>query len=308
MNKKLHINASAIAIESGDTLKVLPMGEIKGRDGRYWVLTPEGAALLISQIKANGVDIVIDYAHGSYLSDRPEDARAAGWLKAETFEVRDDGIYAQVTWTDAGRASIESKEFRYLSPTFWANETQITELESVGLVNIPNIATLPALNNRQEATDMNDIEGLRLELNELKARHGAIEQELNAVKTERDGLLRELNEARGRIAAMEAEARKAEVEQIVNAAITEGRIAPAQRETCLKIGMQSKEDLEAIIKTSPLNLNILKQQAKKPGGGEEGAQLTEMELNVCKAMGLTPEQYFKHKNVMTGGKNGADIR
>ena len=142
--RKLEINE----FENGKKVMVLPLGEIKGRDGRYWILNKEDAQSIVDAIKANNIDIVLDFAHRSY--DYPSDETAAGWFAAESFEALEDGIYASLELTEKGLEAVNSKEYRYISPVFWSNGTRIIELESVGLTNIPNIPDLPSLNKKNK--------------------------------------------------------------------------------------------------------------------------------------------------------------
>ena len=251
-------------IESGDEILVLPLGEIKGRDGRYWVLSQEDAETIIAQIKRDGVDIVVDYDHASYFRD---DTRAAGWLKADSFRVGDGafgpGIYARVEWTEAAEQAISAKEYRYLSPTFYADGTRILALESVALTNIPNLPMLPALNRR--GGNPAKEEPMEKELNRLREENARLSADLVAVRKEKEELERELNKTRESLKAKEAEAQKfaeeleklkeAEREREINAlveqAISEGKLAPAQKEAAVELGRRDLEMLKKWIESAP---------------------------------------------------------
>lgn len=62
--------------------------------------------------------IAIDYNHGS-LSYGPEEAAASGWIMDLIKE--EDGLYAQVKWTNRARKYIEEEEYKYISPEFTVN-------------------------------------------------------------------------------------------------------------------------------------------------------------------------------------------
>ena len=74
-----------------DLVHLLPMGQIKGRDGRRWTL--EDAKAVVSASMSEGVDLVIDYEHQV---DDPKrrttgPVPAAGWLR--DLMVKPDGIW-----------------------------------------------------------------------------------------------------------------------------------------------------------------------------------------------------------------------
>lgn len=58
-------------------------------------------------------DIAIDYEHGE---DKAKGNKAAGWYRA--MELRDDGIHAQIEFTDTAKEEIGKKEWKYFSPLF----------------------------------------------------------------------------------------------------------------------------------------------------------------------------------------------
>jgi len=264
-------------IASGEEIMVLPLGEIKGRDGRYWVLTEEDAQAVVDQIRRDGVDIVIDYDHASYFRD---DTRAAGWLKANSFRVGDgpwgEGIYARVEWTEAAEQAIAAKEYRYLSPTFYADGTRILALESVALTNIPNLPMLPALNRRE---GNNPEEGhMEKELNRLREENARLSAALETARKEKEKLERELNQVREALKAREAEVgklseeleklkeaeREREINSLVESAIAEGKLAPAQKEAAVELGRRDLEMLKKWIETAPAAFKDLAKEAK-PG-------------------------------------------
>lgn len=57
----------------------------------------------------------IDYNHGG-LSLGPEEAKAAGWLKAPSVVIENGALFGEVEWTPTAAAYIRSKEYQYFSP------------------------------------------------------------------------------------------------------------------------------------------------------------------------------------------------
>ena len=102
------------APESGQWVQLLPAGRFQGRDGRSFALDNPQAVLAET---AKRGDLPIDYEH--QMDDpaaRPAsgEVRAAGWIKQ--IEVRADGIWGLVDWTETARNMIQAREYRYLSP------------------------------------------------------------------------------------------------------------------------------------------------------------------------------------------------
>jgi phage I-like protein len=63
-------------------------------------------------------------------------ARAAGWVRR--LEARDDGIWADIEWTEAAAQAVAGKEYRYLSPVFThTEEGDVGLILSVALTNVP---------------------------------------------------------------------------------------------------------------------------------------------------------------------------
>ena len=119
-----------------DWVHLLPLGEVRGRDGRAWRLDDPDA--LIAAFAANGADLPLDYDHQG---ERPATGPvpAAGWIKELARHA--SGIWGRVEWTARAAAMIAAKEYRYLSPTFLyrTDDGRIVRLTSAGLVHKPNL-------------------------------------------------------------------------------------------------------------------------------------------------------------------------
>jgi len=129
--------------QAPDWLRVLPLGKVELRDGRPG-FEADAADLeaLVRKFRADGVDLVVDYEHQTLGGEK---APAAGWIKE--LEVRVDGLYARIEWTQTARQHIEAGEYRYYSPALRVNsETRKVEaLLHMGLVNDPAIKNLAPL-------------------------------------------------------------------------------------------------------------------------------------------------------------------
>lgn len=151
----------ALNLVSGapEWIELIPAGEVVGRDGRKWRLTDPEA---VAAESLDGLrDVPIDYEHASEIrAPKGEAAPAAGWITA--LEVRGGALWGRVDWTPRGRASVENREYRYISPafSFEPKTLEIKKLLSVGLTNSPNFR-LRAL-NREDGMDKRILEALGL--------------------------------------------------------------------------------------------------------------------------------------------------
>lgn len=97
--------------------------------------------------KVRGIDLDIDYDHKS---DPAKGAIAAGWVRDA--EVRNDGLYLSVEWTEAAAKAIKDKEYRYFSPEFteeWISPDGTKHTDVVfggGLTNRPFLKDLLPVN------------------------------------------------------------------------------------------------------------------------------------------------------------------
>ncbi len=147
------------AVKEGDVpewIPLLPKGDtIKGRSGQTWALkNPEK---VIRASFSNLPKIPLDWNHQTQLrfAERNE-AAAAGWIVK--MEVRDGGIWGRVEWTVGGAFSVESKQYRYISPVFLhyaAGEREIVRITSAALTNNPELK-MKALNTAATGGSMKD--------------------------------------------------------------------------------------------------------------------------------------------------------
>lgn len=131
-----------------DWVHLLPSGVIKGRDGRTFILGDPDKVIGASM---RGADMPVDYEHQIDVpAQRPQDGvvKAAGWIKE--LEMRADGIWGRVEWTETALNMIKAKEYRYISPAliYDSKSLNVTRLVGASLVHRPNL-NLTALNQEQ---------------------------------------------------------------------------------------------------------------------------------------------------------------
>ena len=159
--------------KDGELIKVSPVGEVKGLDGRVFKIN---AASLIETIQKNNLDIVLDENHSF--------AGAIGWFGKDSFVEKEDGIYAKLELNDKGKELVEKRIYRYLSPVFDTDGSEVTGLDSVGLGNRPNLLN-NALNFKGEemnVKDSSEYKELLKELEKIKKENEALKNELEKLK------------------------------------------------------------------------------------------------------------------------------
>lgn len=162
------IDLQGIQFDDGELhwIQAFPFGEYEHPLHGKIVMTPERAARFAANFHngVRGTEIDIDYDH------KTNDGRAAGWVK--NAEVRDDGLYIAVSWTDAAKQAIAAGEYRYFSPEFadaWTHpKTGITHRDVLfggGITNRPflkdilpiNMSEVIRLNTTGESVDPKEL-------------------------------------------------------------------------------------------------------------------------------------------------------
>lgn len=65
--------------------------------------------------------LLLDFDHFSNKADMPSEA--AGWIME--LDLRDDGIWGRVEWTDKGKASVDGKQYKFASVVHSLNECEV---------------------------------------------------------------------------------------------------------------------------------------------------------------------------------------
>jgi hypothetical protein len=96
------------SLQFADWIRILPKGVFK-RDGRTIKLDDAFLMAIKRNFDAGvlGRDVPVNFEH-QYTA-----LGAAGWVRA--LEVREDGLYALIEWTDIGKEAIEKQRFKYVS-------------------------------------------------------------------------------------------------------------------------------------------------------------------------------------------------
>lgn len=314
----VQINAAGDGAAAPEWVQLTPAGDrLNGVDGRSWPLTdPER---LIELFASEGQTLPIDLNHSTEIKGtKGEPSPAVGWIVG--MELRDGAIWGKVDWNAAGRAAVEAREYRYLSPVFWVEKgsNRIERFRSAALTNNPNFH-MAALNTAvpTEETSMNlaeirkalgladdaDEAAIVTAINSQKTRH---ETALNAARSAPDpekfvpmathkAVLNRAEAAESSLKDIEAKGAEAEIETAINAAIEAKKIAPADREfyvaSCRAEG--GLERFKAFVEKTPAKISETGLDGKQPGEG--GQALTAEEVAACQAMGVTQAEFIKAK-------------
>lgn len=294
-----------------------------------WLLDRQAAGALAATFNARSDARVIDFEHQTlHAETNGKPAPAAGWIGK--LEARDDGLYAvNVEWTAAAATMIVGKQYRYISPVFSYDKRTGRVLavahaaltNFAGLDGLTDLATLaaklfPAVQPEQESS-MKFAELLKaLGLSETATEAEALAA-LAALKTNHQGELvalkgtapdpakfvevatlsavqGELATARTELAGLKAEKHTAEVDKVVTAALTAGKLTPATEGWARSLGKSDLAALNAYVEAAPVVVKPGETQSggKKPDGSN-GTSLSDAQLAVCRQMGVSPEDYAK---------------
>lgn len=295
-----------------DWIMLFPAGAVKAVDGRAWANSDPQA--VVAESMAAGLDLAIDWEHGQDIKAPDGDAApAAGWI--DQLEVREGAIFAHVTWTEEGRRSVESRGYRYISPSFLFDKTSglITRIVGAGLVNRPALS-MPALARKQEGSEMDKAiaEALGLPATATAAEAVAAIGKLNTnlaqataraetpdvsrfiPKAQYDAVLVRATAAETKLAEQDRAVKDAEVVALVDQAVKDGKVAPASRDfylaTCRREG--GVEEFKRFVASAPKIVADpgVDRDPKAPAG-----TLSDTEKALARQLGLDEAAYLKTK-------------
>lgn len=264
-------------------------GEVATADARGPFLVEDAEAIVAASL-ADGGELQIDENHAQDLA-APNGAAspARGWIDA--LEVRQDGIWGHVKWTDAGRALVADRAYRAMSPVVLHDKAKrIVRILGASLVNRPNFRGLAALNQEAQMGPMKKVaEALGLAgdadedaiLGAIAKTKEAPQVALNAALTEIGTALGveggdakavlaaaklakvatgsagelqvQLNAVRSELDGLKAAAQQAKSAAFIDQALREGRagVNAANRDELVALHMESPAAVEKLIGAAP---------------------------------------------------------
>ena len=311
-------------------MKLLPWGKFDAIDGRGpWHFDQKAADALMSRYKKRGsTELVIDYEHQTILSEQNgKPAPASGWIK-KLVAVAGQGLFALVEWTTEAAAMIAAGQYKYVSPVFTSDANgRISELFHAGLTNNPGLRSLDQaislrfaepnsqlnptgdtsmnpllialcalLGIKGDATEQEAIEAVTRLKNERDSANGSAEAlKANQFDPKKHVTAEQHKAVNDELTALKSATAKSEITAAVEAAIKEGKLTVAQKPWALS---QSKESLSAFLKDAPVTVPTTSQTNGEPE--EPGAHgLNADELQVCKNLGIKPEDFAKSRKTAT---------
>ncbi len=315
---RLALSAPASASASApEWILLLPAGEIATRDGR--VLRNLDPDAIVTSFRLDQRDMPIDYEHATEVrAAQGLSAPAVGWI--EELKVEAGEVFGKVAWTTEGRAAVEGRAYRYISPVVHLEPATKTVLRisSVALTNDPALY-IKSLNRRgapetQEETAMLKAIAKALNLAEtateaeilsaLAAQHSEKEQLRSqaekpdaakyVLRSEHDALIQTCTQLRAENRQLkDAEVEKEIVAQ-VDGAIGAGKVIPAIRESelelCRAVGVEKyKERLSKLAAV----LTPGEDDKVRADPGKIAGKLDDAQKEMCRRLGLSEEDYLK---------------
>ena len=255
MDEKKYLIALNAAADNTAWWLVVPAGRFGGRDGRQWVNDQPDA--VIAAIQAQGRQIPLDEEHATELQGpqgRPAPAR--GFFIA--WENRGGSIFGKVSLNSIGQQKIQGREYKYYSPAFHYDNSsgRVTGLSSVALTNKHNL-DLPALNRQSKEEIPMDLKAIATALGlNTDATETQIIAGINALKSQHQTALNSaqmpdpekfvpmethklaLNraeKAEQTIATNKKQALQDDATALIDQAVKDGKVAPANREHYLAL-------------------------------------------------------------------------
>lgn len=267
-------------------IQIIPMGRFTTQDERKisLELTSSAAKTIIDTFSAKSTDMLIDYEHNTRFSPPGTPNPAAGWIK--DLSLSDDGLFADVEWTEKAAGMITAGEYRYVSPVVTKDKQgKITGLYEVALANKPAIdgmrplITMSAENKSEEEIMLEVIlkalglsadaseadvlakiaeltDGQNAPSEELLSQLGLEKGSTNAVVLAAvQGLVASKDQLvvlSERIDKMEADTAGKKAEELVALAQREGKVTPANAANMVAYAKKDYAAAEAFLKNAPV--------------------------------------------------------
>ncbi|MCY3623394.1 MAG: hypothetical protein OXH68_17010 [Gammaproteobacteria bacterium] len=318
--------ASELPAEPPEWVDLLPSGAVLARDGRRWTVADPEAVAAASRERAGATDPAIDYEHQSHRT--AGEAPAAGWIKE--IRAEGGAIRARVEWTAHAAARIRAREYRYLSPTFLfdAETGRVRAVTGAALTNTPAL-DLPALARARDGEpEMNEalkallavfglddnaaadaVESAAAEARPALAAYRKLKERADAEGTTVDELATaaartipdpaqyvpraQLDTALARVVELESTTTDEALAAAVGGAIRDGKLPPSQRKWATAYARENLDGFRAFVAGAPVLIRPGRDGRGAPGDGGRPSThgLTEAELAVCRAVGVSPEKY-----------------
>lgn len=322
-------------------IQLFPFGRFFPVDGRPegeegWYVDDTNANDLVAQINGAKTRPMIDYEHQTlYIAQNGQGNPAAGWIVRAEY-VPNEGIFADVEWTDKARWEVKDKVYRYISPLFLADtDGKVVKFINAALTNRPALDELAeAYALSIQSTQSEEKPMLKL-LQKLFASPNASEAEItekltalsaaqgdNGInladvygKLEAQGkevvalsaklaagsqtpdptqyvALSEMKVVQDELVALKAQINADKVNDLVEVALSQGKLLPSQKDWAIKLGQTDLVALSDYLKVASTHSALT--QPQSGGKSPENSQVVALsaeQSRVAKMLGLTEAEY-----------------
>ncbi|MDM9647744.1 phage protease [Rhizobium sp. S163] len=278
-------------------IKLTPRGAFTSRDGRDFIVEPE---VLVERFNADKVSVPLDLDHATVKKAMfGEAAPAVAWI--EELQARADGLYGRVAWLATGLEVLTAKSHRYISPSLKTDDKgRATWLHSAALVAAPGIS-MPAVASASATTskETSMLKAIAMALNLApEANEASCLSAIGDLFKRIDPAIHQqtlasLAAANTELVAIKDAGRKAEVDTLLEGALTAKKITPAQRPQFE--ALCATDDGLAQVKTliETLGAGLQNSNLDKRDAVTVVQTLSAEDRDIMKMMGLSEEDYRK---------------
>ncbi|WP_349295245.1 phage protease (plasmid) [Thioclava sp. 'Guangxiensis'] len=313
--------------EAVDWIELIPVGAFKTADSRDTMTLddPEGV-IARSLAIAPGNVLPIDFDHRSYRA--PFDTRAAGWINGLKREGK--RVMASVEWTDAGRAALADRSYRFLSPVFKTDRLtrQVTLIEGAGLVNTPALPQLRQLASKENDMDpfekisgmlglkADDPDAVEARITALLSGETQLASVIQASGIEGDDSVRQIcarlgqasatpdpsqyvpmamfKDTQRQLASIRTELDGNKVDDAIEVARAAGKITPGMEDWARQLASKDLAAFQSYVESAPVVLSGGRVIEGKPDPKPQA--LSAEERQICSQMGLSEETFLATRN------------
>lgn len=296
-------------------VQLVPKGYFQGRDGRpandhpglsSWLLDEAAARLVIARFNADGMPLLLDYEHQTLTTEfNGQPAPASGW--GRNLQLLDDGLYAEVEWTERAKVMIQAGEYKFISPvfTFDAKTGAVLKLLHAALTNYPALTDMRPVAAKHSFTQDSSM-SLKAETAALlgvaaDASADDIHTAVAALKSQKAPTadpahyvpIASFEALKGELAALTARQREAEVEQLIESGRSGGKLFTAQEQWARDLGKKDVAALRAYLDSTPAVAALRGAQSGGKPPADAGGALTEAEREAMRIGGWDAKVFGK---------------
>lgn len=302
----------------------------RGEELGGWYVDETNGYQLAEQINLAQVKPMIDYEHQTlFIQTNGQGNPAAGWIIQAEY-IDGEGLFADVEWTEKAQQHIKAKEYRYISPYFLpAQDGAVVQVINAALTNRPALhqlheAIAASQQSNKEKTMLallRDLFGLpQASEDEIKQKLTALSQakgeqgialsdvysELNkqtalaaqvTAQTHIDLTqyvpLSEMKKVQQELVTLTQSINQDKVNQLVEVALSEGRLLPSQKEWAINLGQKDLQALSDYLAVTTVNPALTSTQTQGKAPEDKAVALSEAEKVAAKALGLTEAEFIQ---------------